>query len=212
MAQPGILSSQIPPGEDHVMRALADIRRELRELGPSIMHSFQSVVDELAAHQATLDAQQATLTANVADIAANVASINDLLTQVVKPQNVYFYAQGFAVPTTGTVFASSTVTVPAGFTSAVITVVSRLAAVNSTAAADYLSCVSKVNGIGGASLQVPINPSFTDFNVHALSTVLTGLTGGGTILLEVRGNTANAAWAANAFNSAFMSGMILWFR
>jgi hypothetical protein len=75
MAQPGILSSQIPPGEDHVMRALADIRREMRELGPSIMHSFQGIVDELAAHQATLDAQQATLTTTVADLSTAQATL-----------------------------------------------------------------------------------------------------------------------------------------
>jgi len=75
MAQPGILSSQIPPGEDWVPRALADIRREMRELGPSIMHSFQGVVDELAAHQATLDAQQATLTAQQATLTTTVADL-----------------------------------------------------------------------------------------------------------------------------------------
>jgi len=32
MADPGILSSQIPPGEDHVMRRIADLERAVREM------------------------------------------------------------------------------------------------------------------------------------------------------------------------------------
>jgi len=75
VAQPGILSSQIPKGEDWIPREIADLKRELRELGPSIMHSFQGVVDELAAQQDTLDAQQATLTAQQATLTTTVADL-----------------------------------------------------------------------------------------------------------------------------------------
>ena len=137
---------------------------------------------------------------------------NDALTSPVVPQGVWFYAQNFAVTTAAGTFASSTITVPAGMTSAVVTVVSRLAVVNSTAAADYLSCVSKIAGSGGLSLQHGINAGFTDFNVSPFSKVLSGLTPGGTFLLEVQGNTAVATWAANAANTAEMTGTILWFR
>lgn len=137
---------------------------------------------------------------------------NAALANPVVPQGIFFFAQNFAVTTTAATYATQTVTVPAGFTSAVVTVVSRLAAVNSTASADYLSAVTKIAGIGGKSFQHMVAAGQTDFNVSPFSTVLTGLTGGGTFDLEVRGNVQVANWAANTANTAEMTGSILWLR
>jgi hypothetical protein len=177
MAQPGILSSQIPPGEDHVMRALADIRREMRELGPSIMHSIQGIVDELVAHQATLDAQQATLTAQqatltttvadlataqatlattvsglsaaVADIATNLASLNAVIGQQVAATAVHADSgsTAFAVTTTTTTQASVTVTVPTGYTQALILAEGQASAINNTGGVDTINVDAAVNGV-----------------------------------------------------------------
>ena len=221
MANPGVAGSQIPAGEDHVMRAIADIRRELRELAPSIAKSFQPVIArldatdaDLIAKQATLDAQQATLTTAVAGIAANVASINDLLTQVVKPQAVYFETQNFALShTTASTFTSATVTVPAGFTSAVVSLVGRVFATNPNTGADYLSAVTKIDGVGGDSVPLLVGGSGgSGHNVSSIARVLPGLTPGGTFVLALLGNSNIADWAANASNVAEVSGTILWFR
>lgn len=130
----------------------------------------------------------------------------------IAPQSLFYYTTNFALTRTPTTLASQTVTVPPGMTSAVVTVVSRLAAVNSTGSADYLSCMSKISGAGGLSLQRPVSSGYIDFNVSAYSVVLPGLVSGGTILLEVQGNTTAAGWAANAANTAEMTGSILWFR
>ncbi|TFD80720.1 hypothetical protein E3T54_02975 [Cryobacterium sp. Sr8] len=48
MAQPGSISSLMPPSEDTQLRRIADLERFVRELGPSIAKSFQTTTDGLA--------------------------------------------------------------------------------------------------------------------------------------------------------------------
>lgn len=44
MANPGAASSQLPRTDDWIVREIEDIKRQLRELGPSIAQSFNSTV------------------------------------------------------------------------------------------------------------------------------------------------------------------------
>jgi len=215
MAQPGILSSQIPPGEDHVMRALADIRREMRELGPSIMHSFQGVVDELAAHQATLDAQQATLTTTVADIAANVASINTLIGQVVVPSSIEATAYAFNVTTTDTTILTKTITVPDGFTKALVSVQSVVIAYNWASSYATLYTAIYINdpmttSAGTQQDQVP-NGGSSIWLRNSSSRVTTSLTPGSTFDIVVKVSTSVGPWGATS-TAVVLDGTILWFR
>lgn len=223
MAQPGILSSQIPPGEDHVMRALADIRREMRELGPSIMHSFQSVVDELAAHQATLDAQQATLTttvaglttaqatlattvsglstaqaniaANVASIAANVADINTLVAQQVTGNT----GNATAVVTATTSwqsFVQVTIAVPAGYSKAKVFGVSSASCLGAPA----FSVRTEISGVTPGNA-LPALPGVATSS-HAAT--LTGLSGG-SISIGTGINVSSGSSSAELTTSAFVT-------
>ena len=138
---------------------------------------------------------------------------NDSLTSPVMAQEVFFWAQGFAVPVAGGTFASQTVTVPAGFTSAVVSVVSRLYALNSTGALSSISCVSKIDAAGGFNLQSPaVAAGDAGTSVSPYTAILTGRTPGSTFLLQVNGNVNVANWAAWVGNTAEMSGSILWFR
>jgi hypothetical protein len=139
---------------------------------------------------------------------------NAALTSPVMPQAVYFETQNFALShTSASTFTSSTVTVPAGFTSAVVSVVGRLFAINPNAGADYLSAVTKIDGTGGVSVPLLVGPSGgSGINVSPFSRVLTGLTPGGTFVLALMGNSNIADWAADAANIAEVSGTILWFR
>jgi hypothetical protein len=211
MANPGVSGSQIPPGEDFAQRQIADIRRELRELGPSIAKSFQPVIDRL-------DAADVAMAARVADIAANVASINALLTQVVKPQSIYSSASNFALTTTPTTLKTVTVTVPAGFTSAVVTVLARVFAINPNTTGgpagtglDYLFCHPTVAGVSGAEMPlVATGSQGSAMNVSPLATVLTGLTPGGTFTVTVNASTDYLSWSAYTNNVAEISGTILW--
>lgn len=138
---------------------------------------------------------------------------NAALASPVKPQAVYFSAQGFALSTGGATLASSTITVPAGFTSAVVSVAGRVFATNPTVGADYLSAVARIDGLEGYWLPLLVGGSGgSNINVSPYSRVLSGLTGGGTFVLAVLGSVTYANWAYNGGNTAEVSGSILWFR
>lgn len=47
MTAPGTPGSVAPPGEDYIVRRIADLERQVRELGPSIAQSFASTVAAL---------------------------------------------------------------------------------------------------------------------------------------------------------------------
>jgi hypothetical protein len=227
MAQPGILSSQIPPGEDHVMRALADIKREMRELGPSIMHSFQGVVDELAAHQATLDAQQATLTTTVAglstavaDIATNLASINDLLTKVVTPASVNV-ASGVTFTASGAYYdgVQTNITVPAGVSRLQIQAFSGIfcwsnsntTGGNNGAGGDDIYCRTIIGGVTGQGFVTVILGSGSTTSVYSsLATLLSGLTPGSTISLATQTMSSYQNIPANVNNKAILTAQLTW--
>ena len=221
MAQPGILSTQLPPGEDWVPRALADIRRDMRELGPSIMHSFQSVVDELAAHQATLDTTVANLAANVAvtntnvaDIAANVASINAIIGNEVLPLAPHGDSVNFPMTVAWATRATVTVTVPAGYTRALVFAVGQASVVNTTGGLDQLCLDTLINGVVPPGwLATTDVPSTNIGSVAAAGTkLLTGLTGGGTFTVAARVSTAIAAWGANVANACNVDASVTFLR
>ena len=203
---PGVPSSQLPAGEDHIMRRLADIERWIREALPSVARSIQPTVDRLDAADTAIE--------------ANLASINSLLTQVVKSQDIFFSAFNFALSTTSTVKASQTVTVPAGFTSAVVSVVSRVFAYNPNTTGgiggiggDYLGGVSVIAGASGNDLQsVVLGSGSSGVLVSPYTDVLSGLTPGGTFVLSVKAHSGFLAWSAQTGNTAEMSGTILWLK
>jgi hypothetical protein len=217
---PGLPSSQIPAGEDHVMRRLADIERFIRELTPSIARSIQPTVARLDAADVANAAQDAATAANVAAIAANVASINTLITQVVLPQSVNFAATNFAITTAGAVRASQTITVPAGYSQAVVSVISRVHAINPNTTGgfdggggDHLYSTAQIGAVAGnAHGSIVLGSNSSNINVDGLSTILPSLTSGGTFTLAVNVASEYATWAAQTANAAEMSGSILWLK
>lgn len=138
---------------------------------------------------------------------------NDALTNPVAPQYVYDYTTNFAVGTTVAHVRRTTITVPAGFTSAIVNVTGRVYAVNSTAGLDYLYTQTNVKGFNGLALPLPVSASGgSGFNVSPFSVLLSGLTPGSTFTIDVDAFTAFGAWASSASNTMDVSGTILWFR
>jgi len=127
MATPGNLGSQVPPGEDAAVRKMADLQRELRELGPSVAASFASTVAALRAQQSLLATQQDLLTTQQgllatqqAALAANSASIADVEALQTRVAVAHDSTSGFGLPTSPTEILRSTIAVPAGFTRALV--------------------------------------------------------------------------------------------
>jgi hypothetical protein len=127
------------------------------------------------------------------------------------PGYVYLSATAFALSTVGANVIDSLVTVPTGFTSCVVYLTGRVFAYNSTAVTDYLYARPVVNGAPGNALPVPAATTAAGTNVAPFSTVLTGLTPGGTFSVQLWASTLTAGWASDPANTADLSGVTLWF-
>lgn len=113
----------------------------------------------------------------------------------------------------GTTRATVTLTVPTGCTSAVILAVAQDAAYNSTAATDTLYSFIDVVGLSWFTAPSADVPS------HAWAASITndykfvsGLTPGGTITVNSKPGTLNAAWATNVNNTTSLDVVALFLR
>lgn len=198
MASPGIPGSQTPAGLDYLVREIADIKRQLRELGPSIAASFQPVITDLQNKQSQLDAQ--------------LAQINSLLGSVLVYGSNKNYTIGSATTTTRTNMAVASITVPDGFTKALVLAFSDATAMNSTASPDYLYVATAINAYDGGENLAPCQSGFAVTISHSAVTTLTGLTPGGTVQCIVSTRTNAAPWAASGSNLWRVQGAAIFSR
>jgi len=141
---------------------------------------------------------------------------NAALTSPVKPiaSHADSGASSFPVTTTMTNQATATVTVPAGYTQALILAVGQASAVNTTASLDTVYVGVSINAVsppGWASGQ-DVGPSGFGGATSAVAQLLTGLTGGGTFTIAARIRSAFAGWSANASNEANIDASVLFLR
>lgn len=198
MASPGIPGSQTPAGLDYLVREIADLKRQLRELGPSIAASFQPVITDLQNKQAQLDSQQATLT-------------NLVNTQIVYGSQKA-YVTGSATTTTRTNMAVANIVVPDGYTKALVIATSSGAAMNTTASPDYLLVATAINTYDGGENDQPCQSGFETTVTHTAITTLSGLTSGSYVQCIVSTRTNTAAWAATSTNLWRVQGAAIFTR
>lgn len=145
---------------------------------------------------------------------------NDALTNPSSPQAIYDSVQNFGLTTTLTNIRTTNVTIPAGFTKAAVQLTVRAYATNPNttggnngAGGDYLYAEANINGYNGYALPTGVSGSNgSGTNVSTFALVLTGLTPGGTVVLQCAAQTGFLSWAANASNTADVSAMIVWYR
>jgi len=141
---------------------------------------------------------------------------NDALANPTAPGSVYATATGFAMTTSFATKVSQTVTVPAGFTSAAVTLNGSIFAYNQNPAGtgvDYLYSQAWIDTVHGAATPLACTDNGgSGKNPCAMSTVLTGLTPGGTFTVLIAGQTAFNGWPAHTSMLAELSGTITWYR
>jgi hypothetical protein len=145
---------------------------------------------------------------------------NDALTSPTVPQFIYATTNTYVVTTTETTRASVTVTVPAGFTAAVVSVMGRVDGRNGNttggwdaAGGDLLHSRSVIAGVPGLDMDLSVLGSGDHaVSVMPLATVLTGLTPGGTFVLAANVWSEYQNWPAHAKNIAEISGTVTWYR
>ena len=108
---------------------------------------------------------------------------NDALTEPVVPYVAHGEANNFTVSTTLTTKASVTVTVPAGYTRAMVSAVASASAYNPTASSDYIYVSAWIAGDTSIGYAIPSTCPANDSgaSTQAASALLTGLTGSFTV-------------------------------
>lgn len=203
-----------PDGIRKLLGKIKDIETNLREVTSNLLRTAGI---RLSPAGMTIDSDLA-ITGTLSLPAGIIG--NDALTSPVVPQSVYGYVSNFAITTTGTTIRTITITVPVGFTSAVVSVTGRVFGVNPNttggsngAGADYLYGVAKIDGLSSTALALPVGGNNgSGINVSPYSTILTGLTSGATFTITLNVQSYFASWGTIANNTADVSGSILWFR
>ena len=138
---------------------------------------------------------------------------NDALTSPVVPANFYERADGWATANnTFEVKVTETLTVPAGFTQAIVTASAWATATNSSAATAVMYIGPVINGSPGPSDYLNgILPSTSASGQASQYSLVTGLVSGGSLTIS-GGVRTGSAWDAAAGNIAIVSGVVLWLR
>ncbi|MEP7369872.1 MAG: hypothetical protein ABI662_09470 [Dermatophilaceae bacterium] len=145
---------------------------------------------------------------------------NDALSTPVMSQAIYALASNFALSTTLTAVCTSTVTVPAGFTTAAVNMTARTIAFNPNttggangAGGDYYYTQPSIGGFDGIGMWLFVDGSGSSaIHIAPVSTILTGLTPGSTFDLIARTRSSFISWAADTQNAVVMTGLISWGR
>lgn len=133
---------------------------------------------------------------------------------------VYQSATNFALSTSMVALASTTLVVPTGMTGVSITATGRVYSLNPNTTGgsngtggDAIYAQVNIGGVTGYGLPTGISGSggFAT-SVASLTSVVTGLTAGATVVVAVNGASGYAAIAANASNTAELSASVLWFN
>lgn len=185
MTQPGSIASGMPADEDSLMRRVADLERTVRELGPSVASSFNSTVGELA-----------DLLANQVVPFANSSSNSD-----------------FTVTTSDTIFATVAVSVPAGYSRALVYAGGSLSA-SQNLNGGRLHCRVRIAGSDGPTTTGLVTTSWPYSSIAAFSTRNLGGLAGDSFTVELRAFFSHGSTdpALRLWNTASLAAQVLFMR
>lgn len=155
------------------------------------------------------------------DIARDVAALRarldyvDQRSQAARP--IYLAesatsAQNEALSTTPTVKASVSVNTPVGYTSVLVLADASAQAVNSRAVLDFLRVQPNIGGTDGWSPYRSVPAGGSDSVVEHQNRIITGLTAGTPVVVQVKSWTDGGAWAINAANSWAIRAVFMFTR
>jgi hypothetical protein len=141
---------------------------------------------------------------------------NDALVSPVRPAAMHQSVSNFGLATGDNVMkAADSLTVPAGFSSALVTAHAMVSAYNNGGAAwDALYCFANIVGDTeeGWSSLTDVSASRMGSAVNTSTALLTGLTPGDAITVEVKSSTGSTNWSSYGGNVANIDATVLWLR
>lgn len=139
---------------------------------------------------------------------------NDALTSPVYPAVCHFDTANFSLSTSYVQLLSGNVSIPSGYTKALITMSGSGTARNKNTTQDFWQIGLRANGVanpGYTALQDGA-PGYTIGLALTNAFLLTGLTGGGSFTLSVWGSSGLVNWAADSYNALNLDAVILFLR
>lgn len=209
-----------PPGDEGwIGRKFQDLERQLNELraaNPFATMGVKPMPDGLivegyeTVNGPLLINGPATITGAL-NLPAGIIG-NAALANPVQMETSSNYLSNYAIGTTSTVRASLTLTVPPGFTQAVIIANPTGMGQNSTATVDYLYVQAIIQGTPGGELYTSAGAGLAVGVASPVHMTLYGLTDGEEITVSVATRTGFATWAAAPGNQANIYATAIYLR
>ena len=230
MGQPGLPGSQFP-SEDAIARGLKDVKRDVQQLAaanPLGAAGIRAVEGGIVV-EGSMDVQGAETVSGTLNVTGNATfsgdmrvegtlslpngSVgNDALVNPLKQVAVYADADGFTLTPAEQDFCITTITVPDGFTEAMVVATGTVNGYNTNSSADYLWARVYINtGFGRrmfALMDATSGPASLTVNKQVQ---LTGLTGGETITCKIK-ISSQVANVTSSSNGASMNAFATFTR
>jgi hypothetical protein len=157
---------------------------------------------------------------NGTSLEANTGVIgNGALANPISAISAHASADTFSLATGSNVAkATATITVPSGFSKALVQAFSAISAVNPTASLDTLYVGCRINNPAGVdqntgwSMAQAVAASTQGSVAESSTALITGLTAGQTFTVQTTASTGSAAWSASGSNVANIDATIIWLR
>lgn len=228
MAQPGQFN---PRGEDWMVRELQDIKSRMQRLeaanvfgltgitpkdGGTDLDGFVNINGDATVNgplevngDSVFNGEMSI--AGALNLPAGIIG-NDALTSPLSPQTAHADVADFALNTGPNVeMVRATVTVPDGYTKALVFASAAMANRNTTGAVDDMYVDCRINGVvSGWSSQTAVMAGQVGFAINVGTALLTGLSG--SFYIAANASSWNAAWAVNPAAAINVDAIVMFLR
>lgn len=210
MAQPGTFQ---PRGEDAFIRRVQDLERTVKELAAANPFGTMGLRPRNGGTEfdgyVTINGD-ATITGSLS-LPAGIIN-NDALANPLQTATSSNGINNYEISTTSTVRVSVSLTVPEGFTEAIVIANPTAMGHNGTAAPDYLYVQAVVQTVNGGELYSAAPNGLGAGLAAPFHTTLTGLTGGDAITVGVATRAGINPWPASTANQANIYATAIFLR
>ncbi|MCK9599441.1 MAG: hypothetical protein M0R06_10400 [Sphaerochaeta sp.] len=173
----------------------------------------RSMEDRVVALEKAVLADRSSILGTNRNVASSLSNMTETISSLLTVLPIEAMATGFTVPSeTSASVLTETITVPEGFTTVSVMVVSRVAARNTSVSSSYLYGKVMINGSGtGLWSGLFTAPGTFGITYPAYVTALTGLTPGSDLTVDIYAK-ADPSWESDAANVVQMSALAVFGR
>lgn len=218
MTLPGHIGNAVPAGEDYLVRRVQDLERELREARAASTLQASSI-GQGGLHTENFDGTSFAVPGTMGNYFGYDGAVLNAL--YLRPGSVsndtlanpvvagFFEGSGNATLTVpGSYLFTGTITIPTGFTKAIVLCTATTGGTNASGAGDNLYCQPQIATFNGEQIAAGI-PAGYAHSVSASQAILLNPLTGSSISLKVWGATDHAGWTGG---NGHLSAAAIFFR